>query len=536
MEDSAQPDLISDIMDRLEETGDLPIFSASVNRVQMVGEDPNSDAMTLAVEMLKDANLTTKLLKLANSSYYNRGAVKIGALSRAVVLLGFEAVKSTVLTMKLLDSFQFDHPGVDLSSKLVGSYMSAGFVKEMAAECGIKTIEQTYVCGLLHNLGEIIVGYTMPEEYLDMQNIVSNQGVSWSEAQKEILGMSFQSIGQKIVESWEFPDTVTKTMTAFTSKKTKGPIKDKNELNRSLVSLTHQMMELLYSDNPTTTLSFSEIRRQLSSVSGVNVDAISNCLEKSFKQSYELAEEYGVDKARLLPKQNRNTNDEARNKVASELSAYISVDAVEESLADEECHDDDGYDEEPEDISAEGHGVRGRGAGSASSGDSSVMLEVLDELTGMISSKAHINSVFNKVLDGMHRGVGFDRTMLALLSPDHKYYSGRMVAGKGVDMLKSFFLQVKVNANDDLFSSLIMKGGEMLVPDVSKGDWRNLLPDGFINKIGAKSFLVASVRVNDRPVGLFYGDKFKTNTKITKDDQRGFIQLVAQAQLALQIR
>jgi len=537
MEDSAQPDLISDIMDRLEKTGDLPIFSASVNRVQLVGSDPNSDAMGLAVEMLKDANLTTKLLKLANSSYYNRGAVKIGALSRAVVLLGFEAVKSTVLTMKLLDSFQFDHPGVDLSSKLVGAYMSAGFVKELAAECGIKGVEQTYVCGLLHNLGEIIVGYTMPDEYLEMKNIVLSQNQPWAEAQKEVLGMSFQDIGQQIVESWEFPDTVTQTMTTFVPKKTKGPIKDKNELNRSLVSLSHQMMELLYSDNPSTTLSFSEVRRQLVSVSGINADAISNCLEKSFKQSYELAEEYGIEKSTLLPKQHQPGGDDVRDKFANQLSAHITMDVPEECSGDDDYSDDDGYDDEPEDISAGGGGSRASKVNSAGcSGDASAMLSVLDELTGMITSKAHINSVFNKVLDGMHRGVGFDRTMLALLSPDHKFYSGRMVAGKGVEALKTFFLQVQVNVDNDLFSSLIMKGGEMLVPDATKGDWLNLLPEGFVGKIGTRSFLVASVRVNDRPVGLFYGDKYKTKTKITREDQRGFMQLVAQAQLALQIR
>ncbi|NOZ55066.1 MAG: HDOD domain-containing protein [Gammaproteobacteria bacterium] len=541
MDDLTQPDLISEIMACLENTGDLPIFSASVNRVQLVGSDPNSDAMALAVEMLKDANLTTKLLKLANSSYYNRGAVKIGALSRAVVLLGFETVKSTVLTMKLLDSFQFDHPGVDLGARLVSSYMSAGFVKEMAAECGIKDIEQTYICGLLHNLGEIIVGYTMPEAYLEMKNRVLNHKSSWVDAQRKVVGMTFQYIGQQIVERWEFPDAVSKTMTTFAQKKTKGPIKDKVELNRSLVSLTHQMMDLLYSDSPTTTLTFFEIRRQLASVTGVNTDAINHCLDKSFKQSYELAGEYGIDKTKLLPKQNQDLNDETRNKVANQLIAYISTDVQGQGIEDVEYHDDDGYDEEPEDISGEAHGlIASLGGHNVNSRDSNcnanTMLTVLHELTEMISKKAHINSVFKKVLDGMHCGVGFDRAMLALLSPDHKSYTGRMVVGKGADALMSFFIQSKVNINDDLFSSLIIKGGDMLVADATKEDWCNLLPDRFVEKLSSQSFLVASVRVNDKPVGLFYADKFKTKTKITRENQRGFMQLVAQVQLALQLR
>jgi hypothetical protein len=48
--------------------------------------------------------------------------------------------------------------------------------------------------------------------------------------------------------------------------------------------------------------------------------------------------------------------------------------------------------------------------------------------------------------------------------------------------------------------------------------------------------LIAAVRVRGRPVGMFYADKLSLNTSITSDDHRGFMQLVAQAQLALQVR
>jgi len=164
-EPTPQEVLLADIMQRLDEAGDLPIFSASVNRVQMVGSDPTADADALAKEVLKDANLTTKILKLANSPYYSRGGSKVGALSRAIVVLGFDLLKTTVLTMKLIDSFQEQkRPDKNIERMLVKAYMSAGFVKEMAEYICAKSTEQSYVCGLFHNIGQVIVASVMPEE------------------------------------------------------------------------------------------------------------------------------------------------------------------------------------------------------------------------------------------------------------------------------------------------------------------------------------------------------------------------------------
>ena len=163
------------------------------------------------------------------------------------------------------------------------------------------------------------------------------------------------------------------------------------------------------------------------------------------------------------------------------------------------------------------------------------MLSVLHELTTLMTQKAHINVVFNKVLDGMHRGVGFDRAMLILLTPDHKHYLGRMAVGYDAEALKVFFAKLTVNVNNDLFSKLIMEGTEVLVPNVNQGGWQKMLPPDF-ETLGTNSFLLASIRVRGRPVGLFYGDKSRSQSPINADDHRGFMQLVAQAQLALQVR
>ncbi len=528
--------IVERILEELEKVGDLPIFSASVNRVQLVSSDPSTDAMQLAVEILKDANLSSKVLKLANSPYFNRGIVKIGTLSRAIVLLGFDTIKSSVLTMKIVDSFQHDHPDVDMSSLLVNSYMSAGFVRDMAAQCGLKDIEQSYIYGLFHNLGEIITAYILPQEYLQIKELAKDDNMTWAQAQKEVLGVPFRKIGQEIANKWEFPSSVAKTMNPYAFNE-KGCIKNKEDLNQAIASLTSNMMELLYSDAPNTKHSFTELTKELAKVTGVSKDAVTQCLDKSFKQSCELAEQYGLSKQLLRPK-TAGTGDETRDKIARELSYYaISQDEYGDSQpVNNEDDFDDGYDDAPQEA-VEGAHIEGSAerSRSVSSGNSNIMLSVLHELTTLMTQKAHINVVFSKVLDGIHRGVGFDRALLILLTPDHKHYLGRMAVGHEAEALKGFFAKLPVNVNNDLFSKLIMEGTEVLVPNVNQVGWQKMLPTNF-ETLGTNSFLLASIRVRGRPVGLFYGDKSRSQSPINSEDHRGFMQLVAQAQLALQVR
>jgi hypothetical protein len=386
---------------------------------------------------------------------------------------------------------------------------------------------------LLHNLGEVIFAYTMPEQYREMHNLMETENISWVEAQKRVIEMPLRKIGQHMVESWEFPEMVSKTMLPHAGGH-KGPLRDPVELTRAMASLSTRMMDLLYSENPTTQQSFTDIAGELSKVTGINKDVVASCLDKSFKQSCDLAEEFGLDKELLTPRVT-DSDDENLIEMARKLKQYSSDEVEEEDTEDAYADEDDGYTEDaqevmdPEEIEEEESIV-------TPGGDANLLLSILHELTTMMTNKAHLNSVFNKVLEGMHRGAGFDRSMLCLLSPDRQYYSARMVLGYRAEKIKSYFHQMPVQVTRDVFSKLIIEDDVLLVPDVHDGNWLQRLPRKFDVTVDTESFLIGSLRVHGKPVGMFYADKSRQKTPITREEQRAFLQLVAQAQLALQVR
>jgi HD-like signal output (HDOD) protein len=531
---------ISEGMKRL---GDLPIFSTTINKIRRMSSDPDSDAMSVAKEVLKDANLSGKLLRLGNSAYYNRGVGKISVISRAVIVLGFDTVKNLTLTLKLIESFQDANPSVDMGKMLVKSYLAAGFVRDIADKCGVKDIEESYVCALLHNLGEITVAYVLSDEYLRILELVRVEGLSRAQAEQTVLGTSIARISQELATSWEFPPSVVNTMAPSESKITR-PAKDRVSFNSSITSLAHQLLDNLYNDAGDND-QMSDTLEMISKVTGLNDGMVENYLSESFRMSCSLASEYGLNK-KLLQPQLSSGEGTLRNKWARQFSYYASRD---EQSAAENANEA----APPAKLPAES--VKTAATSSpqpntairpdvppAASADeaapthanSMLQLQIIQEITDLITRSARLSEVFIKVLDGINRGAGFERVLLCLVTPDRRHYVGRLAAGRDGDALKQYF-SFPINPSGDVFSKTLMEGGELLVSDPEDSMQRNLLPSDFVEKTKAHSFVIASLRYQEKAVGFFYADCAVSGRPIDAADERNLLQFVTQARLALRL-
>ncbi len=525
-----QQSTLEKIQARLDKIGDLPVFSASVNRIRMMSSSEETEVTELATEITKDASLTTKLLRVANSPYYARSNSKVGIASRAVVMLGFDTVRSITLAMKIIDSFQYQHPQINMNSLLVKSYLSAGFVREIAFKTNVKDPEESYTCGLLHNMGEIIVAVTLPEEYLKMTALVEQGQSSWEKAQISVLGASMKQIAQELLRKWEFPNQVTQTVTDF-SKSAKGPVRNSQDLNCALASFSAQVMNSLYTPNTSPDVDYQKLLLDLQEVSGLRGDALTQCLSTSFKMSCDLAEQYGLDKKMLKPKM-VGSGEDTRNKTARNLAYMVSA-------ASGEIPVEAASPQTNPNLAAPNAATPGvitkPAEASVVRGDSSAFLDVLHDITMMITQKTDINAIFGKILEGIHRGVGFDHAMLCLMTPDRSRYKARFAVGAQAETLKKYF-SADVNAKTDLFSRVTLNGEELLVKDAHDERWSSLLKKDFVAVTGAATFVVTALKLGDKSIGFFYADTSLSKGQITPELFRGFVQLVSQARIALSVR
>ena len=70
---------------------DLPLMPQTVLKAREIMADPNSDFKELSELLKTDQAIATKILRLANSSYYGLSG-KVSSVQRAAVVLGHKTI------------------------------------------------------------------------------------------------------------------------------------------------------------------------------------------------------------------------------------------------------------------------------------------------------------------------------------------------------------------------------------------------------------------------------------------------------------
>ena len=576
----AEGDTLSLVLERAQKTGDLPIFNASVDQVRRLSSDRDAHSMELAQTILKDANLSAKILRIANSPVYSRGIGKISSVSRAVVLMGFDTIRNLCVTLKLIESFEHDHPAIGMNQIVARAYISAGLARDIGIQCGSKDAEEIYICGLLHGLGEIAVANFLPARFNAAVCAHKDQGLTWHQAQDKILGIRFSEVGQQLAATWNFSSRITSTMLPFNPHH-KGPLRNREELSHALAALGSDLVGKLFIDHTNEPNAMRDIMGTMSELTGLRLDKIENCLTQSFQASCELAKEYGLDSKVLLPTMHES-GDDLRDRLAREFAFHASTQiakkpvdvittptaAAEKLSASASITPSIGVGGErrannsESDVTAINVGGRARTetdsilnntpafasnaetnaatpaapvAIPALRGDPLIQLSIIQEITTMVTEGETLNKLLVKIIEGLQRGVGFERILLCLMAPDRNSYAGRIAMGKDTDGLR-LAMTGRINESNNLFSKVLIEGADLLVPNITDGEWKGKLSPDIVKKLGTTSFILGGVRSGTKPIGFFYADNGTTQTPVTPEQRRGFSQFVMQARLAVQIR
>jgi HD-like signal output (HDOD) protein len=83
---------------------ELPAMSTNVQELISLTCSSRSAAAELTKVILKDYSLTNKVLQVVNSAYYSMGRT-VNSISRAVSVLGFDAVRDMATAIALFEEF-----------------------------------------------------------------------------------------------------------------------------------------------------------------------------------------------------------------------------------------------------------------------------------------------------------------------------------------------------------------------------------------------------------------------------------------------
>ncbi|NPV88230.1 HDOD domain-containing protein [Coprothermobacteraceae bacterium] len=186
----------------------LPVPSAAMQVVRLL-DLADSSVKDVANALSQDQGLTANVLKLANSAYYGMPR-RISLPMEAIALLGFKTIRSIVWASVMEVLYSRPLVGYKLESGALWqhSLAAAAIAKYLGIKFRLRDPESLYVAGLLHDVGKLILNLYLPVEFGRLMALVE-QGETFAEAEKEVLGYDHAEVGGAVCEKWQLPDVIT---------------------------------------------------------------------------------------------------------------------------------------------------------------------------------------------------------------------------------------------------------------------------------------------------------------------------------------
>jgi putative nucleotidyltransferase with HDIG domain len=175
--------------------------------------NPDVSVPQLAEVVSRDQSLATKILKLVNSAFYGYKK-EINTISRAMAILGFRTVRNAALAISVFDYVS----GAEEDSRFPvedfwkHSLCAASAAKVIGQRTSVKQQEETFVAGLLHDIGKMIMMKYFPEDFGEVCGHAIDNDLTWYEAEKELLNVNHTSIAKAVLRSWNFPANLTEAI------------------------------------------------------------------------------------------------------------------------------------------------------------------------------------------------------------------------------------------------------------------------------------------------------------------------------------
>jgi len=176
------------------------------HRLHELLEDPRKNSTDIARLIAQDADLTARLLKIANSSLYGYGG-RINSLERAISLIGTSELRVLVLATSSVMTFP-KIPGefFNMASFWRHSVYSGVVARLLAQRCHVLHPERLFIAGLLHDIGLLALCVSHAELARKVMDTVAESGQAMHVIEQIQLGFDHTEVGAALLKKWGLPE------------------------------------------------------------------------------------------------------------------------------------------------------------------------------------------------------------------------------------------------------------------------------------------------------------------------------------------
>lgn len=191
----------------LRSLDDLPAMPHVVYKAQEIMRRPDSNIKELAKVIEIEQAIATRVLKLANSSYYGLSR-KVSSIHHASVLLGYKTLQELIAVAGISNLMNKNFKGYGLSSEDVWRHsIAVAFGSRIIANRkDVEFGDSAFFAGLIHDAGKLILDQYVYERKDTFNTFMADGRQTFLYAEKEILGFDHSEIASELCLKWKIPD------------------------------------------------------------------------------------------------------------------------------------------------------------------------------------------------------------------------------------------------------------------------------------------------------------------------------------------
>lgn len=439
---------------------DLPLFAHTARKIASISDCSDASVADMSQSILSDSAMTARVLRMANSAYYNPSSQGITTVSRAIVLLGFNGVRNIALSISMIDTILSGLRHERAIEEMVRAYHAAIQARALATKKGLQGVEEIFIAALLHRLGQLTFwcfsyGYA---ETLDFEYSVQKDQLM---AERSVLGFTLNELTAQLNSHWNLSDLLKDSMSGNPSD-----------------SCSIQLIEAGYDVAQAAEHGWESSASQLaiarvSELLGIAEPQAKTLVRESAKQALESLALLGLPHpGKLIPEQISGENAPASVGVSESLDSHLEL-----------------------------------------------QMTMLRDLTAMLIDEPDVNLILSAVLEGLYRGLLLDRVVFSWVNQSNRSLKAKYVMGGHQKILLERFDYSLQPQEENLMTHILQGRKAVFIDQKYRKKNYALITAGIKRCLGDNDGFAMPIIVNGKPMGLMYADRCITRKPL---DQMSF--------------
>lgn len=482
------------LLRRMRHKSDFPALSESISIINKILASGGQDSLEkLSRAILKDVALTNKLLKLVNSAYYGQhDGGKIATVSRAVVILGLDALRNVAVALMLFDHMQDKALATQLKDEFLRALFSAILAKGIAAKVVARgDAEEVFICAMFHNLGRMLSLFYFPEEAREIEKSMAQREYGEDVASTQVLGISYQNLGMEIARTWGFPDQIVESMRQLPPGKVRK------------IDTPFGMPHLIaaYANELCNTIADASHENRAGAIQKITTrfEYTVRLTEKQMNTVLETAVEEAIQYAGTI---HLNLH---HSQFGKHLLDWAGGAEYRKNAADDDTPTVLSTDFAPGVLAARASASDAKSEAERPDGQT-ILAEGLQNISQALLDGAPLNTLLRMALEILHQGMGFQHVLLCIKDRKTDSMTGRFGFGQNIAQITHDF-RFPLRPANDVFHAALSKNTDILIADINAPKIKASIPDWYRKVVSAQTFILLPLSLNNIPVALIYADK-----------------------------